>query len=129
MTIKTVPSYVMLERQAPPPRLPDPRFQKKKFALREIHKYQGSTNILLRKAPFARLVREIAEPHMENVRFQAQLFKLFKKLLRYTNLLVIYGKRVTIQPKDMEVVRRIRKEYTLYCSSHCVTLLNKLLFN
>jgi hypothetical protein len=29
-------------------------------ALREIHLYQKSTNLLLRKAPFARLVREIA---------------------------------------------------------------------
>ncbi len=39
--------------------------QKKRFkpgtvALREIRKYQKSTDLLLRKLPFARLVREIA---------------------------------------------------------------------
>ncbi len=36
------------------------RYRSGTVALREIHKYQKSTKLLIRKAPFQRLVREIA---------------------------------------------------------------------
>ncbi|KAI9916802.1 hypothetical protein PsorP6_016750 [Peronosclerospora sorghi] len=123
----------MRERQAPP-RLPDPRFQKKQVSMREIRKYQSSTYLLLRKAPFARMLREISEPHMENARFQATALQALQEaaemnithLFEDTNLLAIHEKRVTIKPKDMELVRRIRKEYTLYCISNCVTFVKQV---
>lgn len=38
-------------------------------ALREIRKYQKSTEFLLRKLPFERLVREVAQEIKENMRF------------------------------------------------------------
>ncbi len=40
-------------------------------ALREIHRYQKSTKLLIPKASFARLVREIAQDISTDLRFQA----------------------------------------------------------
>jgi histone H3/H4 len=39
-------------------------------ALREIRRYQKSTELLLRKLPFCRFVREIAQDYKEDLRFQ-----------------------------------------------------------
>jgi histone H3 len=39
-------------------------------ALRQIRKYQKSTKLLIRKAPFQRLVREIAQDFKTDLRFQ-----------------------------------------------------------
>ncbi len=39
-------------------------------AIREIRQYQKSTDLLLRKAPFQRLVREIAQGAMDDLRFK-----------------------------------------------------------
>ncbi len=39
--------------------------------MRDIHRYQKSTKMLMRKAPFQRLVREIAQGQKEHLRFQA----------------------------------------------------------
>jgi histone H3 len=86
--------------------------------LREIRKYQKSTDLLLRKLPFQRLIREIAYNFKTDVRFQsfavlalqeaaeAYLVSLFED----TNLCAIHAKRVTIAPKDMRLARRIRGE-------------------
>ena len=41
------------------------------MALREIRRYQKSTELLIRKLPFQRLVREIAQDYMTDCRFQA----------------------------------------------------------
>ena len=84
-------------------------------------KFQKSTELLIRKAPFQRLVREVAldvcPPHLKNdLRFQsvailalqeaaeAYLVQLFED----TNLAALHAKRVTIQAKDMQLARRIR---------------------
>ena len=87
-------------------------------ALREIRKYQKSCNLLLRKRPFLRLVREVAQDFKADLRFQsfallaiqeaaeAYLISLFED----TNLCAIHAKRVTIFPKDMQLARRIRGE-------------------
>merc|ERR1711908_111819 len=40
-------------------------------ALREIRKYQKSTELLIRKLPFQRLVREIAQDYKTDLRFQS----------------------------------------------------------
>merc|ERR1712225_43699 len=40
-------------------------------ALRQIKKYQKSTDLLMRKAPFQRLVRELATGHKDGLRWQA----------------------------------------------------------
>jgi histone H3/H4 len=86
-------------------------------ALREIREYQKSTDLLLRRLPFARLVREI-QVTMTRMAYrwqgtailalqeaaEAHLVGLFED----SNLCAIHGKRVTIMPKDMQLARRIR---------------------
>ena len=93
------------------------RYRPGTVALREIRKYQKSTELLIRKLPFQRLVREIAQDFKTDLRFQssailaqeaseAYLVGLFED----TNLCAIHAKRVTIMPKDIQLARRIRGE-------------------
>jgi histone H3 len=94
------------------------RYRPGTLALREIRKYQKSTELLLKKAPFVRLVREIAMDFRSYLRFQASAILALQEateayligLFEDTNLLAIHGKRVTIFPKDMQMARRIRGE-------------------
>lgn len=100
------------------------RFKPGTVALREIRRYQKSTQLLLRKAPFQRLVREICQDFGPNVgeqyRWQSSAVAALQeaaeaylvKLFEDTNLCTIHAKRVTILPKDMQLARRIRKERT-----------------
>ena len=94
------------------------RFRPGTMALREIRHYQKSTALLIRKLPFQRLVREIAQDFKTDLRFQgaailclqeaaeAYLVRLFKD----TNLCAIHAKRVTIIPRDLQLAWRIRGE-------------------
>lgn len=87
-------------------------------ALREIRKFQKSTELLIRKAPFQRLVREIAQDLKGDIRFQSTSILALQEaseaylvgLFEDTNLCAIHAKRVTIMPKDMNLARRIRGE-------------------
>jgi histone H3 len=89
-------------------------------ALREIRKFQGSTNLLIRKAPFQRLVREIAVKVTDktDIRFQSTAIYALQEaseaflvgLFEDTNLCALHANRVTIMPKDMKLARRIRGE-------------------
>lgn len=89
-------------------------------ALREIRKYQKSTDLLLRKAPFQRLVREIAEKLETDVRFQSTAVLALQEaseaylvgLFEDSVLCAIHAKRVTLMPKDILLARRIRGERT-----------------
>merc|ERR1711944_362832 len=47
------------------------RYRPGTVALREIRRYQKSTELLLRKLPFQRLVREIAQDFKTDLRFQS----------------------------------------------------------
>ena len=87
-------------------------------ALREIRRYQKSTDLLIRKAPFQRLVKQIAQEIKESVRFQSTAVLALQEASEYylvglfedTNMCALHGKRVTITPKDMQLARRIRGE-------------------
>lgn len=87
-------------------------------ALREIRRYQKSTDLLIRKLPFQRLVREIAQDFMPDLRFQSSAILALQEasesylvgLFEDTNLCAIHAKRVTIMPKDIQLARRIRGE-------------------
>ena len=46
------------------------RYRPGTVALREIRRYQKSTDLLIRKLPFQRLVREIAQDFKTDLRFQ-----------------------------------------------------------
>ncbi len=94
------------------------RYCPRTVALREIRKYQKSPRLLIRKAPFQRLVRKIAINFKSDLQMQstavlalqeaseAYLVRLFED----TNECAIHGKNVTIMPKDMRLVRHIRGE-------------------
>ena len=94
------------------------RFRPGTVALREIRRYQKSTDLLIRKLPFQRLVREIAQDFKTDLRFQSAAILALQEasesylvaLFEDTNLCAIHAKRVTIFPKDMQLSRRIRGE-------------------
>ena len=95
------------------------RYRAGTVALKDIRHYQGSTALLIRKLPFQRLVREIAQDFKTDLRFQsaavlclqeaseAYLVRLFDD----ANLCAIHARRVTIMPKDLFLARRIRGEH------------------
>jgi histone H3 len=86
--------------------------------LREIRRYQNSVDLLIHKAPFQRLVREIAQEFKSGLRFQSMAMLALQeaaeaylvRLFEDTNLLAILAKRVTIMPRDMQLARRIASE-------------------
>uniref|UniRef100_A0A2K6BUG1 Core Histone H2A/H2B/H3 domain-containing protein n=1 Tax=Macaca nemestrina TaxID=9545 RepID=A0A2K6BUG1_MACNE len=78
-------------------------------ALREIRCYQKSTELLIRKLPFQRLLREIAQDFKTDLRFQSAAIGALQEA--NTNLCAIHAKRVTIMPKDIQLARRIRGEH------------------
>ncbi|KIM68793.1 hypothetical protein SCLCIDRAFT_105166, partial [Scleroderma citrinum Foug A] len=101
------------------------RYRPGTLALREIRKYQRSTDLLLRRLPFARVVREITLDMMTDTNYQmgdtglrwqssailalqeateAFLVHLFED----ANLCAIHAKRVTIMQRDIQLARRIR---------------------
>jgi len=94
------------------------RYRPGTVALREIRKYQKSTELLIRKLPFQRLVREIAQDFKTDLRFQSSAVLALQEaceaylvgLFEDTNLCAIHAKRVTIMPKDIQLARRIRGE-------------------
>lgn len=88
-------------------------------ALKEIRLYQKSTDLLIRKLPFARLVKEVAESFIGTdygIRWQSNAVMALQEaceaylihLLEDTNLCAIHAKRVTIMQKDIQLARRIR---------------------
>ena len=105
--------------------------------MREIRQYQKSTDSLIPKLPFSRVVKEIAQKYKPDVRFQAaalealqmateaHMVSLFEDslsenfyvisvhfiyfwLIINSNLCAIHAKRVTVMVRDMQLARRIR---------------------
>lgn len=89
-------------------------------ALREIRKYQKNADLLIRKLPHARLVKEIIQDTLGKAEIRTTKTALevahhasedcIVRLMEDTNLCAIHTKRVTIMPKDMQLARRIRGE-------------------
>ncbi|KAK0166265.1 hypothetical protein PV328_004701 [Microctonus aethiopoides] len=79
---------------------------------------EWDTELLIRKLPFQRLVREIAQDFKTDLRFQSSAVMALQEaseaylvgLFEDTNLCAIHAKRVTIMPKDIQLARRIRGE-------------------
>ena len=94
------------------------RYRAGTVALKDIRHYQGSTALLIRKLPFQRLVREIAQDFKTDLRFQSAAILCLQeaaeaylvKLFDDANLCAIHARRVTIMPKDILLARRIRGE-------------------
>lgn len=96
------------------------RYRPGTVALREIRRYQKTTELLIRKLPFQRLVREVAQDYVTDLRFQGSAVLALQEaaeayligIFEETNLCAIHAKRVTIMPKDVQLARRIRGERT-----------------
>ncbi|CAD0021091.1 unnamed protein product, partial [Aureobasidium pullulans] len=110
-------------------RNPSPKHKQRKRSLKllllstrsckpQIRRYQKSTELLIRKLPFQRLVREIAQDFKSDLRFQSSAIGALQEsveaylvsLFEDTNLCAIHAKRVTIQSKDIQLARRLRGE-------------------
>lgn len=112
--------------KAPPP-APVVKPKRKRpgtVALREIRKYQRSTDFLLRKRPFIQVVRSKMDelsprlPDGRKVdRFQLNALLALQEateayiiqVLEDANLAAVHAKRVTVMPKDIDLSKRIRK--------------------
>ena len=87
-------------------------------ALREIRRFQKSTELLCPKLPFQRLVREVAQDFNTNLRFQSHAIMALQSageaylvgVLEDTQLASIHAKRVTITVRDVQLARRLRGE-------------------
>lgn len=94
------------------------RFRPGTVALREIRKYQKSTDLLIRKLPFQRLVREIAASFRVDLRFQSSAIAALQEaaeaylvsLFEDTNRCAIHANRVTIMERDIQLAQLIRGE-------------------
>ncbi|KAL5061048.1 hypothetical protein RYX36_032652 [Vicia faba] len=92
------------------------RFHPGTVALREIRKYQKSTELLIRKLPFQRLVREIAQDFKTDLRFQSSAISALQEavesylvsLFEDTNLCAIHANESSIQKQ-----RRLRDLFPL----------------
>ena len=94
------------------------RYRPGTVALREIRRYQKTTELLIRKAPFQRLDKEISQDFFKEGRYSSIAVLALQEaseaflvgLFEDTNLCAIHAKRVTIMPKDIQLARRIRGE-------------------
>ena len=93
------------------------RYRPGEKALREIRYYQKNTDLLIRKLPFARLVREVMTYFFrKEYRWQANAILALQEaaeahlvgLFEDANLCSLHAKRVTVMPKDIQLARRIR---------------------
>ena len=115
------------------PSLPDIRRHQEALPLQtrdcspqEIRHYQKSTDLLLRKGPFGRLVREMTQTVQEDSKDKIDRHTAASILIHQTacedylvtlcedaNLCAIHTKRVTIMPKDIKLAMRLRGDTTL----------------
>ena len=94
------------------------RYRPGTVALREIHRYQKSTELLIRRLPFQRLVQEIAQDFKGRLNFDSGAILALQEaaeaylvgLFEDTNLCAIHAKCITIMPKDIQLARHIQGE-------------------
>lgn len=106
-------TYETLEKRARSRRKPGT------VALKEIRHYQRSVDLLIRLAPFHRLIREIgvelsvdeqgyswSPAAIEALQYAAEAY--ITALFEDVNKAAIHAKRVTIKPEDLHIVRNLR---------------------
>jgi len=106
------------------------RFRPTEKALTQIRKYKQVQNLTLRKLPFQRLVREIANKISSNsYRWTSKSLEVLQSvtedymvnLLEDAYLCTMHAKRVTLMSKDISLARRIRG---ITDPGYCTTNLN-----
>lgn len=91
------------------------RYKPDTVARREIMRAVRSVEPCIRRVPFMRLVREIAAKYKADLRFKPSAITALQNaaeahvicLLANTNEITRHGKRVIIQPKDMQIAGKI----------------------
>ena len=91
------------------------RYRPGTVALREIRRYQKSTELLIHKFPFQHLVREILQGFGVGFRVTPAMMMALQEaaeaylvqLLEDSNLCAIHAKHITIQLKDIQLARQI----------------------
>lgn len=86
-------------------------------AFRQIKKAQKSTELLIKKLPFKRLVREIAADFKDDARFTANAFvalqegaeEFLVERLRDAQSIRSHHDKITLMPKDMDLARDLAK--------------------
>ncbi|TNV84274.1 hypothetical protein FGO68_gene4273 [Halteria grandinella] len=92
------------------------RFRPGTVALREIKKYQKMTRLMIPKAPFQAVVREVTEGLAPGLRMQATAVLALQEaaesylhgLFEDANLCALHAGRVTLMLKDLQLARRLR---------------------
>jgi len=114
-TVFTRPKSAIIHPAKRPNLTPGAKAKKHRFrpgtvALREIRKYQKTTDLLIPRLPFQRLVREIMlETSTDKIRIQKSALDALQEsaehylisLFKSTNLAAIHGRRFTIRAQDM----------------------------
>ena len=91
------------------------RYRPGTLALRQIRKYQKSTDLLIHKVPFQRLVRELVLSMDKSLRFQSTALLALQEaaeaylvhMFSQCNDICIHSKRVTVQAKDIQLWKRL----------------------
>ena len=91
------------------------RFRPGTVALREIRKYQKTTNLLIPSLPFERLVREIANEYRNDLRFSEEALKALQcaseihmtELFENANLISCSRDSSTIKLEDLQLAYRL----------------------
>jgi len=87
------------------------RYRPGSVALREIRKYQKSTDLLIGKLSFQRVVRELAAGYKRETRFQASALLAVQEaaeaflvsVFEWTQACAVHRGRVTVQANDMQL--------------------------
>lgn len=98
------------------------RYRSGNKALSEIRKFQKSTDLLIHRLPFARLVKEITLTYHHSLQWQSIAIEAVQHacedyiigLMEDANLSAIHAKRITIMPKDLLLAQRIRGDKYSY---------------
>lgn len=91
--------------------------RKELIALREIRRYQKTTELLIPRIKFQRLAREITQSFKSNMQFQVNSLEALHEaaenfivgLMEDANLCAIHAKRVTVMPRDIQLAMRLRR--------------------
>ena len=105
---------------------PRRRYRPGTVALRDIRRYQKNTELLIKRAPFIRLCRELAQDFKTDLRFRADSLVALQEaseaylvgLFTDSVLCSIHAKRVTVMQKDIKLAYRIRGDSRRYGKVH-----------
>ena len=85
-------------------------------ALREVHKMQRTSHLLIPRSPFQELIREIAMSYKADLRFQREALLAIQEaaeshlvsIFQHTQNMAVHGGRKTIQDRDLTLAIHVR---------------------